>query len=57
MSHRGKQVDLEMFAQEMCLKLKTGRGMLTITDLKLLDLVPGEYAHIESMEFDVEIDF
>jgi len=36
-------------------KILTGRGVLTIVDLKLGNLIPNETAWIESMKFDVKI--
>ncbi len=38
-------------------KLSKGHGNLTIRDLKLNNLVAGKRAGIESMKFDVELNF
>ncbi len=38
-------------------KLSKGHGKLTIRDLKLNNLVAGKQAGIESMKFDVELNF
>ena len=53
----GKQIQSEPTAEELEIIRKDGSGTLTITEIELGNLKPGEKADITSMKFEVKIKF
>ena len=52
----GKQIQSEPTAEELEIIRKDGSGTLTITEIELGNLNPGEKANITSMKFEVKIN-